>query len=124
VDLDFPLPLVDAGSFPSQFDAVLVDAPCSGSGTWRRTPEIVGQWPEGGPEELTARQSRILDHVWPYVKSGGKLIYLTCSVYNIENEQQVGAFEERSGARLITQRYFNRLSDGGDVLFGAVLEKV
>ncbi len=123
VDLDFPLPLAEAGSFPSQFDAVLVDAPCSGSGTWRRSPEIAGIWPEGGKDELLVRQSNILNHVWPYVKSNGKLVYLTCSVYASENEKQIEAFIERSGAKLKVMKYFNRLKEGGDVLFGAVLEK-
>lgn len=123
VDLDFPLPLAEAGSFPSQFDAVLVDAPCSGSGTWRRSPEIAGIWPEGGKEQLLIRQSNILNHVWPYVKANGKLVYLTCSVYASENEEQVHAFIEKSGAKLKTMQYFNRLNNGGDVLFGAVLMK-
>lgn len=124
VDLDFPLPLADAGSFPSQFDAILVDAPCSGSGTWRRAPEIAGIWPEGGSEKLVERQAKILDHVWPYVKTGGKLIYLTCSVYAIENEDQVQSFAARSGGNIQVLQYFNRLDEGGDVLFGAVLIKV
>lgn len=123
VDLDIPLPLAEAGSFPSQFDAVLVDAPCSGSGTWRRSPEMAGIWPEGGKEQLLIRQSNILQHVWPYVKSQGKLIYLTCSIYAEENESQVEAFQAKTGALLKSMQYFNRLKEGGDVLFGAVFVK-
>ena len=70
-------------------DAILVDAPCSGSGTWRRHPE--GKWrlsPEN-LEELTELQYRLLCRAFSLVKKGGKVVYSTCSLLAAENEEVV-----------------------------------
>lgn len=73
------------------FDRVLIDAPCSGTGTWRRNPDT--RWrDEGGLEHLTALQSRILASAARLVKEGGRLVYATCSMLPEENEAQVEAF--------------------------------
>jgi len=74
------------------FDRVLVDAPCTGTGTWRRNPD--GRWtlrPED-LEELVPKQAAILDAAARLVKPGGALVYATCSVLPAENERQVEAF--------------------------------
>jgi 16S rRNA (cytosine967-C5)-methyltransferase len=74
------------------FDRVLVDAPCTGTGTWRRNPD--GRWtlkPED-LAELVPKQAAILDAASRLVKSGGGLIYATCSVLPAENERQIEAF--------------------------------
>lgn len=77
------------------FDCVLVDAPCSSSGTWRRNPDL--RWRPYGPslDELLATQAEILDKVVKAVKPGGKLVYATCSLNRAENEDQVDAFLTR-----------------------------
>jgi 16S rRNA (cytosine967-C5)-methyltransferase len=75
-----------------QFDVVLVDAPCSGSGTWRRNPE--GRW-RLTPERLdrvVALQERLLDLAAPLVKPGGALVYATCSILRREGAEQAGNF--------------------------------
>jgi 16S rRNA (cytosine967-C5)-methyltransferase len=74
------------------FDRVLVDAPCSGTGTWRRNPDM--RWRPLGPglESLTKLQAEILQQASPLVKPGGRLIYATCSLLNEENEAIVEAF--------------------------------
>lgn len=77
------------------FDVVLVDAPCSGSGNWRRHPEA--KW-RLTPEELTrltVLQDSILDTASALVKPGGRLVYVTCSYLPEENEQRAAAFLER-----------------------------
>ncbi|WP_026987066.1 RsmB/NOP family class I SAM-dependent RNA methyltransferase [Fodinicurvata fenggangensis] len=79
------------------FDRVLVDAPCSGSGTWRRNPE--GKW-RLSPEDLNALlelQGRILDSAARLVKPGGRLIYATCSLLREENEERVDSFLKDHG---------------------------
>ncbi len=77
------------------FDLTLVDVPCSGTGTWRRNPDM--RWVNYGPDlaELTTIQAKILDKVAHTVKTGGKLVYATCSLLPEENEQQIEAFLER-----------------------------
>jgi len=78
------------------FDRVLVDAPCTGTGTWRRNPD--GRWTlqPKDLEELLPKQSAILDAASKLVKPGGGLIYATCSVLPAENEKQIAAFLERN----------------------------
>ena len=76
------------------FDRVLVDAPCSGTGTWRRNPDARWRAPgEGrGLGNLVALQARILASAARLVKPGGRLVYATCSMIIEENEDQVAAF--------------------------------
>ena len=78
-----------------KFDRVLVDAPCSGTGTWRRNPDARTRLTEADLAELTQKQAMILDQAQKLVKPGGKLVYATCSVLNDENEKQVEAFLAR-----------------------------
>lgn len=74
------------------FDRVLVDAPCSGSGTWRRNPDAKWRLGEQGLANLVALQHKILAQAAPLVKAGGRLIYATCSLLPEENEGQIEAF--------------------------------
>ena len=74
------------------FDRVLVDAPCSGSGTWRRNPDAKWRLSEQGLIELVALQGKILEQASELVKSGGRLVYATCSLLPEENERQVETF--------------------------------
>ena len=76
----------------AKFDRVLVDAPCTGTGTWRRNPD--GRWTLSPLEieELPPKQSEILEAAARLVKPGGRLIYATCSLLPVENEEQVAAF--------------------------------
>lgn len=78
-----------------RFDRVLVDAPCSGSGTWRRNPDLKMRFNEADLNELVSKQREILEAAAPLVKKGGYLAYATCSLYRDENEEQVEAFLER-----------------------------
>lgn len=77
-----------------QFDRVLVDAPCSGSGTWRRNPDLMVRTDENDIAELVEKQRMILNEVAPLVKPGGRLTYATCSLIRDENDDQVSLFLE------------------------------
>lgn len=70
-------------------DLVLVDAPCSGSGTWRRNPDLKWRLTPETLADLQETQANILDSAARLVKPGGRLVYATCSVLQSENEQQV-----------------------------------
>jgi 16S rRNA (cytosine967-C5)-methyltransferase len=74
------------------FDRVLVDAPCTGTGTWRRNPDARHRLTERDLLELTRKQSSILDAARGLVRIGGRLVYATCSLLEEENEGQVSAF--------------------------------
>ncbi|WP_110666413.1 16S rRNA (cytosine(967)-C(5))-methyltransferase RsmB [Salinicola halophilus] len=78
------------------FDAILLDAPCSGTGVIRRHPDIKLARRESDIVELAALQSRLLDALWQRLAPGGTLLYATCSVLPAENAEQVAAFLERT----------------------------
>ncbi len=73
-------------------DRVLVDAPCSGTGVWRRDPGIAWRLNEAALKTHTARQARLLDTGAALVRPGGRLIYVTCSLLRCENEERAEAF--------------------------------
>ena len=79
-----------------QFDRILLDAPCSATGVIRRHPDIKWLRRDRDINELAQLQSEILDAIWPHLKSGGTLVYATCSVLPEENAQQIAAFLKRT----------------------------
>ena len=120
------------------FDRVLVDAPCTGTGTWRRNPD--GRWTLAPEDlaELVPKQSDILDQAARLVKPGGRLVYATCSVLPAENERQIEAFVERHPDFAVTPiaelelpselaagpyLRLSPLKHGTDGFFGAVLTR-
>jgi 16S rRNA (cytosine967-C5)-methyltransferase len=74
------------------FDRVLVDAPCTGTGTWRRNPDARLRLKETDLAELLPKQAGILDTAQSLVRKGGRLVYATCSLLEEENEAQVTSF--------------------------------
>lgn len=79
-----------------RLDLVLVDAPCTGSGTWRRAPDSKWRLREGALAKRLVEQQQALDLAAPLVKPGGRLVYVTCSVLPQENEDAITAFLERT----------------------------
>ncbi|XTZ38815.1 16S rRNA (cytosine(967)-C(5))-methyltransferase RsmB [Salmonella enterica] len=90
------------GRFPDQwcgneqFDRILLDAPCSATGVIRRHPDIKWLRRDRDIPELAQLQSEILDAIWPHLKTGGTLLYATCSILPEENSQQIAAFLQRT----------------------------
>lgn len=74
---------------PGFFDVVVVDAPCSGEGLFRKDPKARQQWNPARVSQCAARQKRILGDIWPALKEGGILIYSTCTFNVTENEDNV-----------------------------------
>ncbi|MER9345610.1 RsmB/NOP family class I SAM-dependent RNA methyltransferase [Mesorhizobium sp. M0227] len=80
----------------NHMDIVLVDAPCTGSGTWRRRPDAKWRLTQRQLDARKGEQSAILDAAKAYVKPGGLLVYVTCSVFDEENGEQIAAFRDRN----------------------------
>lgn len=86
----------------SQFDRILLDAPCSATGVIRRHPDIKWLRRDRDISELVGLQREILTAIWPYLKRGGTLVYATCSVLPEENSEQIRDFLNRfSDAELV-----------------------
>ena len=115
--------LVEKPARHAPFDLVLADAPCSGSGSWRRDPQ--GKWllTPARLAETLAVQAAILTEIAPLVVPGGYLAYATCSLLQAENDDQIQGFLARSSDfSLIGQHHFTPLS-GGDGFYLAVLRR-
>ena len=108
-----------------KFDRVLVDAPCTGTGSWRRNPDA--RWTRDGPglAELIALQDRILESAARLVKPGGRLVYATCSLLGDENEARVARFLETAPdfARAEDDLRISPARDGSDGFYAAILER-
>lgn len=76
------------------FDGIILDAPCTGSGTWGRTPEMISSFDKGAIPRFAATQRKIAAQVVRHLKPGKPLIYITCSAFAEENEQVVAHLEE------------------------------
>jgi 16S rRNA (cytosine967-C5)-methyltransferase len=76
-------------------DLVLIDAPCTGTGAWRRNPDAKWRMRPGALEQRTKEQAEILDRAVPLLKAGGRIAYVTCSVLQDENGAQVQGFLRR-----------------------------
>ena len=85
----------DLAPLEGRFDRVVVDAPCTGSGTWRRHPDAKWRLTQPQLDQRCAEQAAILDDAMRLVRPGGYLCYITCSVFAEENEAQVYAFGDR-----------------------------
>jgi len=79
----------DFAGFENYFDLIVVDAPCSGSGLFRRDPDAISEWSENNVALCNQRQQRILADIWPSLKKDGILIYSTCSYSKEEDEDIV-----------------------------------
>jgi len=105
------------------FDMVVCDAPCSGSGSWRRAPEAKWRLTPERLEALKSMQNSVLDAGSALVAPGGALAYATCSLLEGENDARVQAFLARSPGWRTERARRLTLSDGADGFFVAVLRR-
>ena len=83
------------------FDLILVDAPCSGEGMFRKNPDAIGEWSLNNVKLCAQRQRRILNDIWPALRQGGYLIYSTCTFNHLENADNVQYIVEELGAEVV-----------------------
>ena len=113
--------LLDDPATRDPYDLVLVDAPCSGSGTWRRTPDAKWRLSPDRLAQLLALQDRILDSAAPLVAPTGHLAYATCSVLREECDERVAAFLTRHPGWEVTDMFSILPRAAGDGFFQAIL---
>jgi 16S rRNA (cytosine967-C5)-methyltransferase len=107
-----------------QYDLVICDAPCSGSGTWGRTPEQLYFITKERIEQYASLQKQIACNVARTVKKGGYLLYITCSVYREENEAVVEFIKQTTSFQLTKSSVLKGYDKKADTMFGALFENV
>ncbi|MBR6270907.1 MAG: RsmB/NOP family class I SAM-dependent RNA methyltransferase [Lachnospiraceae bacterium] len=113
-----------AGRFPAFFDKVLVDAPCSGEGMFRKEPDAIACWSEENIAMCAARQRDILRSADILLAPGGELIYSTCTFAPVENERQIAGFlNEHPGYSLVSMEHLYPHKVDGEGHFVAKLRK-
>jgi 16S rRNA (cytosine967-C5)-methyltransferase len=117
------LDLSKAVSMDDQFDVIVADVPCSGSGTWSRTPEQLRCFSANQIKDYVVLQQKILTNVLPSLKAGGYLLYSTCSVFRDENESQIKWLEEKFQLKTIDSGLLLEKKLSSDILYAALLQK-
>ncbi len=106
----------------NQFDIVICDAPCSGSGTWGRTPEQLHFFNEKSIDQFQQLQQKVVTNIIPAVKKGGYLLYITCSVFEKENESISRFIEANSAFQLMEQKLIKGYNQKADTMFVALFQ--
>ncbi|MEP7237850.1 MAG: Fmu (Sun) domain-containing protein [Ferruginibacter sp.] len=105
-----------------QYSIILCDAPCTGSGTWSRTPEQLYYLKRKTIDVYVAMQQQIVSHVIPHVPEGGIFIYITCSVFKNENEDIVNFIKEEFHLQLLQMELLKGYDKKADSMFAAVFK--
>jgi 16S rRNA (cytosine967-C5)-methyltransferase len=107
------------------FDLIICDAPCTGSGTWSRTPEQLYFFTEEKINEYATLQKKIVRNVILHLKEGGCFLYITCSVFKKENEKVVDFIQQQfPSLQLIKKELLIGYDTKADTMFGALFKKV
>lgn len=102
---------------------IIADVPCSGSGTWGRTPEQLYYFDAAAIREYSDLQKKILSRVIPQLATGGYFLYITCSVFREENEEAVKFIQEQFGLKPVQQEVLKGYDKQADTMFAALFEK-
>jgi len=106
-----------------EFDGIILDAPCSGSGTWGRTPEMIAQFESPKIDFFQRLQKTIATNVIKHLKPGKPLIYITCSVFKAENEDVVDYLTKECGLQLESIEVLKGYGHKADSMFVARLSR-
>jgi 16S rRNA (cytosine967-C5)-methyltransferase len=106
-----------------QYDLIMADVPCSGSGTWTRTPEQLTCFQENELINFQTLQREIITNSVPNLKPGGYLLYSTCSAFRCENEEQVLWIENKFQMKSLLYQVIHGSENGADTMFVALFQK-
>jgi len=105
------------------FDCIICDVPCSGSGTWARTPEQHYFFHTNTLNNFSDRQFQIASNAQQHIQAGGYLLYITCSVFKAENEAVTARLAEATGLSVLHQQIINGTKEKADSMFVAIMKK-
>ena len=123
VDLTNSLSIQVAKShLPSEgVELIIADVPCSGSGTWGRSPEWLRSFNVNDVNAYQQKQIHILENLLPFVRKGGYLLYITCSVFKKENEDVIDSIVQSHAVKVVQQKYLIGYPNRGDQLFATLI---
>ncbi len=104
------------------FELIICDTPCTGSGTWSRTPEQLYFFDEKKINQYASLQKRIVSNIIPYLRESGFLVYITCSVFKKENEEIVNFIRDEFKLELIKMELLKGYDKKADTMFVALLK--
>jgi 16S rRNA (cytosine967-C5)-methyltransferase len=104
----------------SGVDLIVADVPCTGSGTWRRSPEWLSSFEISSIDQYVRLQQKIVDLICQHVGTNKFLLYITCSVFRKENEEMVSYILGKGRLKLLSQQHCFGENAGGDHLFAAL----
>lgn len=106
---------------PETFDGIILDAPCTGSGTWARTPERIVQVDENNVQYFSDLQFQLADNAIQFLKKGKQMLYITCSVFAKENEVVIERLKKAHNITVQEMKYIEGYEDKADTMFFALI---
>ena len=116
--------LADFKPCNTAFDLIVCDAPCTGSGTWSRTPEQLSFFKKSTIKDYKKLQQKIVSSVLPHLKKGGIFVYITCSVFKQENEIMTDFILASFNCELLDQQVLTGYNNKADSMFTAIFKKL
>ncbi|QEC40356.1 Fmu (Sun) domain-containing protein [Pseudobacter ginsenosidimutans] len=116
---------IGSGRNPSKYnyDLIIADVPCSGSGTWGRTPEWLHFFDPAAIDTYSALQKKIVINAAPHVADNGYFLYITCSVFRKENEEVVEHIQANTGLELVKMEVLKGYHRKADTMFAALFKR-
>jgi 16S rRNA (cytosine967-C5)-methyltransferase len=109
---------------PKKYQLIFCDLPCTGSGTWGRTPEQLYFFKESTIHDFVQLQQRILHNTIPYLASGGYFLFSTCSVFQQENEANTACIlDENNQLEIVSEIYLKGYEQKADTMYGVLFRK-
>ena len=119
---DLQLPSSASGLISGPFDLIIADVPCTGSGTWSRTPEQLTFFHKKDIDKYAALQKKIIQNTVSHLGDKGYFLYITCSVFKKENEENVAFIQQKFQLNLLRMEYLKGYEIQADTLFVALFK--